>query len=112
MLSSIGKTIWGMAGWSMPSLGLIPYFVAAGTVVLSITATVAYHKGAEGRAAAVATEKAGCEVRIAESARASAESLSHVLGTIKAGEEAAVEPKNAAEEAAACKKSKLCRGAK
>ncbi len=109
MLSTIGKLVWGGAGWAMPSLGLAPYFLAAATVVLGLATGFAYFKGAEGKAAAVATANASCEVRIAEGARASAESLAHVLATIKSGEDNASEPKNSDEEKELCRKSKLCR---
>ncbi len=109
MLSTIGKLAWGSAGWAMPSLGLIPYFVAAATVVVSLTSGYAYFRGAEGKSAAVAQANASCEVRIAEGARASAERLAHVMATIKAGDEAETEPKSSAEEKDLCRKSRLCR---
>lgn len=108
MLGNIGKIVWGASGWAMPSLGLVPYFVAAATVVLGLATGAAYFKGSEGKAAAIATERSACEIRIAEGAQASAEKLAAVLATIQAGE--ADEPKTPAEEKAACKKSKLCRG--
>lgn len=107
LLHNIGKVVWGVAGWSMPSLGLIPYFVAAGTVVLSIATSLAYFKGAEGKAAAIATEKAACEIRVKEGEAASAQVMSDLLSSIRTGD--AAEPKTPAEEIAACKKSKLCR---
>ena len=56
-----------------------------------------------------AKSAARCDLRISEARAISAESLAHVLGTIKAGDAGAVEPKTVAEAKALCAKSKLCR---
>lgn len=112
MLQTIGKLVWGSAGWAMPALGLTPYLLAAATVAFGLATGFAYFKGAEGKAAAIATEQAACEIRMSEISAKSARSMSELLSSIRAGEDAATEPKTSAEEKELCRKSKLCRSSR
>lgn len=105
LLHNIGKIVWGLAGWAMPSLGLTPYLAAAATVALGLATSFAYFKGAEGKSAAVATAVASCEVRIAEMQAVSAERLTSVLTEIRQHEDEDV-GKTARD---LCKGSPFCR---
>lgn len=113
-------TIVSWIGWlASPVLsavvpGISPKFIMwaacalAALVLLSAPAGAVWiHMHGEVKAAR-ADERAAGEVRIAEDRAASAESLSHLLGTIKTGEETAVEPVSKADELALCKKSRQC----
>lgn len=112
MVSFIGKWLFSALGWAMPGLSASSFYLVAGTLVLSLTASVAYIKGSDGKGAAVATERAACEVRTAEDAKANAESLAHLLDRINKADAEAAEPVSKADELAQCRKSKLCRGPK
>jgi hypothetical protein len=82
MLSLLGKLTSGTIGWVLP--GFSP-FIAYGIAALSIAGLIggtAYIKGAEGRSAAVAAERASCEIRIANMKTASETALSDLVAEI------------------------------
>ena len=112
-LSWLGRLSWPLIGSLAP--GISPRLAMNLATVMAVLAAVGGPAGAVwlhmhgARSEAVKTANAKCELRIADGARISAESLTYVLGVIKAGEEAASEPKTKAEERALCRKSKLCR---
>jgi hypothetical protein len=107
MVSFIGWAVNRALGWAMPGLSASALYILAGLLVVGIPSAYAWHLGTEGKAAAVASEKAACEVRMAEGAAASAQALSDILATIQAGDED--ETQSAAE---ACKRDRFCKGAK
>jgi hypothetical protein len=113
VLAFIGRWAWPAIGALIP--GISPKLIMPLAAILAVLVAVGGPAGLVwlhmhgAKAEAVRGANSACELRIADGARISAESLSHLLDTIKRGEEAAVEPKTKAEEVAACKRSKLCR---
>lgn len=87
------------------SMGIIVALIALVTVGAPAGAVWMYMRGARGEA--VKAEKTACELRIAEGARLSAETMSSLIDRIRKDE--TPEPATDAEEAALCAKSKLCR---
>lgn len=112
-LAWIGRLAWPVIGAVIP--GISPKLIVPLAVALAVLVAVGGPAGAVwlhmhgARGEAVRTANAKCELRIADGARISAESLSHVLATIKLGDDSAVEPKTKTEELKACRASKLCR---
>ncbi len=104
MVSFIGWAVNKALGWAMPCLSASALYILAGLLAVGLPSAYAWHKGSEGKAAAIASEKAACEVRIAEGASASAQALSNLLATIQAGDEE--ETVTAAE---ACKRDRFCK---
>jgi hypothetical protein len=113
LLSWAGRLVWPVLGSLLPGMSPTLMMALAGTLFALVVvggpagATWLYMHGKQREAINLAG--AACELRISESARASAARLTHVLDTIKTSEETAVEPRSKAEEVAACRKSKLCR---
>lgn len=109
----LGRLSWPLIGSLVPGINpkLVMWLAGALAVLVAVGgpagAVWLHMNGARGEA--VKTANARCELRMADGARISAESLSRVLGVIKAGEEAAPEPRTKAEERTLCRKSKLCR---
>lgn len=104
LAGAIGVAVPGLAPTAIVALA---GFLAALVGIGGPAGAVWLHMHGKVNAARL-TEKAACEVSIAEGAAASAESLSHLLGTIKAAEDAE-RPLTPAAEKAACAKSRLCR---
>ena len=109
-MAFVGKLVWSALGWALPGLSASWLYLLASGVGVALVASVAFLQGAEGKAAALATEKAACELRISSTATEAAATMADLLEQI--AKEAPNEPTTPAEEAAQCKRSKLCRGAK
>lgn len=112
-LSWLGRLSWPVLGSLLPGMSPRLMMVLAGALAALVViggpaGAVWLHMHGKQREA-VNLADARCEYRISESARASETRLAELLGTIKASEDTAAEPKTKAEEIAACKKSKLCR---
>jgi hypothetical protein len=113
LFSWAGRLAWPLLGSLLPGMSpklmmVLASMLAALVVVGGPAGAVWLHMHGKQREA-VNLSNMQCELRIAESARASAARLTQVLDTIKTGEETAEEPNSKAEEVAACRKSKLCR---
>jgi hypothetical protein len=104
MLALIGKLTNAAIGWAVPGLSASALYIVAGLLFVGVQSAYAWHKGTEGKAAAIATERAACEVRIASSVAASSQALSELLATIQAEDED--ETGTAAE---ACKRDRFCK---
>lgn len=87
MLSIIGKFTNAAIGWALPGLSANALYIVAGLLSVGIPSAYAWHKGTEGKAAAVATADARCEVRIAEMRAVSATTLASILTEIKEHED-------------------------
>lgn len=113
VLAFVGRWAWPAVGALIP--GISPKLIMPLAAALAVLVAVGGPAGAVwlhmhgARVEAVRGANAACELRIADGARISAESLSHLLDTINKLE--ADEPKTPAEEKALCAKSKLCRKA-
>lgn len=111
-LSFLGRLAWPVLGSLVPGMSprLVMYLAGLLAVLVAVGgpagAVWLHMHGARGEA--VAAANSACELRISEGARASAESLSHLLDIINKGEETAVEPASKADELALCKRSKQC----
>ncbi len=111
--SLIGWIAWPAIKWTMPSIGpkatLALIGVALAVVLIGAPAGAVWLHMHGVKREAVNVANAGCELRLSKNTAASAEAMADLLVSIKAAEDAAVEPKTKAEEIAACRKSKLCR---
>lgn len=83
----LGKIANAAIGWALPGLSANALYLVAGLLLVAVPSAYAWHKGAEGKAAAIATERAACEVSKAEDARVSAETMTHLLDRIAKAEE-------------------------
>ncbi len=83
-MAFIGKLVWNALGWAMPGLSASWLYLLAGSLGISLIASVAFFKGAEGKSAAVAAERSACVVSKAQDAQASAEAMAQLLATINA----------------------------
>lgn len=93
----------------VPGLPKSVFMAVAVLACLGLLAGYAYHKGSEGRGAAVAAEKAACEVKIANIERASELTISDILKTVQEGETSDPGPTTKAELDSLCAKSPMCR---
>ena len=106
MIYLIGRIFSGVIGWAIPGAKPLILYASGAFLAVSLIAGYAWHKGAEGKGAAIATIKADCEMEKAVGAATHAKALSDLLFTIQQGEEASQENKTAAE---LCKGSRFCR---
>jgi hypothetical protein len=104
MLALIGKITNAAIGWALPGLSANALYIVAGLLFVGLPSAYAWHKGVEGKAAAIATERAACEVSKAEDAQVSAETLAHLLDRIAKAEDD--ETGTAAE---ICKRDPFCK---
>lgn len=106
----LGKLAWPVVGSVLPGfnprLAVILASLMAALVVVGGPAGAVWLHMHGAKREAVRLANASCELRVAEGAAASAEALSGILVSIKEDEPA---PRNKAEAASACKRSKLCR---
>lgn len=103
----LGKIANAAIGWALPGFSANALYLVAGLLFVAVPSAYAWHRGAEGKAAAVATERAACEVSKAEDARVSAETLAHLLDRIAKAEE-----DETGTPADLCKRDPFCKGAK
>jgi hypothetical protein len=105
MLGLIGKLTNAALGWAVPGLSASALYIVAGVLAIGIPSAFAWHKGAEGKAAAIVAERAACEISKAEGIAASSKALAEILATIEDddGNQTAAE---------ACKRDRFCKGGK
>jgi hypothetical protein len=104
MFSLIGKLANAAIGWALPGLSASALYIIAGLLVVGIPSAYAWHRGAEGKSAAVEREKAQCEVKIARMETAAERTISDILSSVDESTDASV---NVAEYCA--KHPTLCR---
>jgi hypothetical protein len=81
-MAIVGQIAWKALGWAMPGLSAAWLYLLAGGLGVALVASVAFLQGREGKAAAIASERAACELSKAEDAQVSAETLAHLLDRI------------------------------
>lgn len=104
MFSLIGKLANAAIGWALPGLSASALYIVAGLLAVGIPSAYAWHKGSEGKAAAVAAEKAQCEIKLARIETAAERTISDILSSVDGVTDASV---NVAEYCA--KHPALCR---
>jgi hypothetical protein len=104
MLALIGKITNAAIGWALPGLSANALYIVAGLLFVGLPSAYAWHKGTEGKAAAVATERAACELSKSETARQAAVTMADLLDRIAKAEED--ETGTAAE---ICKRDRFCK---
>lgn len=104
MLALIGKFVSTAIGWALPGLSASTLYIVAGLLAVGVPTAWAYHKGSEGKSAAVATEKAQCEIRLARMETAAERTIADILSSVDEATDASV---NVAEYCA--KHPTLCR---
>jgi hypothetical protein len=104
MVSFIGWAVNKALGWAMPGLSASALYIIAGLLFVGLPSAYAWHKGTEGKAAAIATERAACELSKSETARQAALTMAHLLDRIAKAEED--ETGTAAE---ICKRDRFCK---
>lgn len=109
MLALIGRLTNAALGWVLPGLSANALYLLAGLLAIGIPSAYAWHKGTEGKAAAIVAERAACEVSKAEGARVSAESLAHLLDKIAKLEDDDEDDDEGKTSADLCKGSPFCR---
>ena len=87
MLALIGRLTNAAIGWALPGLSANALYLLAGFLFVSIPSAYAWHKGTEGKAAAIATERASCELTKAEDARNAALTMADLLDRIAKAED-------------------------
>lgn len=110
----LGRAAWPLLGSLVPGISPRLVMVALGALAVLVVVggpagAVWLHMNGKAKGMKVAADMA-CEFRISTQRTEAAESMAHLLGIINSLP--VDEPKTDAEEAALCKKSKLCRGAK
>jgi hypothetical protein len=83
----LGKFVNAAIGWALPGLSANALYLLAGVLIVGVPSAYAWHKGAEGKAAAVATERAVCEIAKSETARQAAVTMADLLDRIAKSEE-------------------------
>ncbi len=81
MLALIGKLTNGVLGWALPGLSAVWLYVAAGVLLVTVPATWTYHKGSEGKAAALARCEASCTLTMQELKTDTERAISNILST-------------------------------
>lgn len=104
MAALIGWLTNKAIGWALPGLSANALYIVAALLAIGLPSAYAWHKGAEGKAAAIASERAACEVSKAAGIAASAQAMAELLATIQAGEE-----EEAGDAAEACKRDRFCK---
>jgi hypothetical protein len=107
MFSLIGKLANAAIGWALPGLSASALYIIAGLLAVGIPSAYAWHRGAEGKSAAVEREKAQCEARIARMETAAERTIADILSSVDEATDASV---NVAEYCA--KHPTLCRSDK
>jgi|SRR5687767_15378858 len=87
MIAIVGKFVNAAIGWALPGLSANALYILAGVLIVGAPSAYAWHRGAEGKAAAVATERAACEVAKSETARQAAVTMADLLDRIAKSEE-------------------------
>lgn len=108
MVGFIGWATGKALGWALPGLSANALYIVAALLAVGIPSAYAWHKGSEGRAAAVATERAACSIANAEAARQAAVTMADLLDRIAKDEEEDA-GKTPAER---CKADPFCKGGK
>lgn len=106
MLGIIGKLTNAAIGWALPGFSANALYIVAGLLFVGIPSAYAWHKGSEGKAAAIVAERSSCEIGKAEARAKSAESLAHLLDKVAKLEDGTDDGKTSAE---LCKGSPFCR---
>lgn len=91
MLALIGKLTNAAIGWAMPGLSASALYIVAGLLAVGIPSAYAWHKGSEGKAAAVEREKAQCEVKIARMETAAERTISDILSSVDEATDASID---------------------
>jgi hypothetical protein len=87
MAALIGWATNKALGWALPGLSASALYIIAGLLFVGLPSAYAWHKGTEGKAAAIATERAACEIANAETARQAAVTMSDLLDRIAKAED-------------------------
>jgi hypothetical protein len=87
MVSFIGWAANKALGWALPGLSANALYIIAGLLFVGLPSAYAWHKGTEGKAAAIATERAACEFSKSETARQAAVTMADLLDRIAKAEE-------------------------
>jgi xanthosine utilization system XapX-like protein len=80
MLQLIGWLFSGVFKF-FPGVPTIAVYGLTGLLAVGIPTAWAYHKGSEGKSAAVATEKAQCEIRLARMETAAERTIADILSS-------------------------------
>lgn len=91
MFSIIGRLVNAAVGWALPGLSASVLYIVAGLIAIGVPTAYAWHKGAEGKAAAVATEKAQCEIKLARIETAAERTISDILSSVDGITDASVD---------------------
>jgi hypothetical protein len=86
MLALIGKLTNAAIGWALPGISANALYIVAGLLFVGIPSAYAWHKGSEGKAAAIVAERAACEISKAEDARNAALTMADLLDRIAKAE--------------------------
>ncbi len=82
MVGFIGWAFNKALGWAMPGLSASVLYLLAGLLSIGIPSAYAWHKGSEGKAAAIATERAACAIDKARDEAATSRALSSLMDEI------------------------------
>lgn len=93
----------------VPGVPTFAVYALAIVAVVGLPAGYGYHKGSDGRTAAVVSAKADCRAKIDQIELDAEKATSAVLERVQEMDANVVEPENQAEIDDLCKKSKLCR---
>lgn len=103
IITGLGWLFSGAVGF-VPGLPKSVFMAAAALLVVTLASGYAWHKGSEGKGAAVAAEKAACLVKIGNAQTAAERTIADILSSIDPTEH---DGKTAAE---LCKGDPLCLG--
>jgi hypothetical protein len=105
IITSVGWLFSGAFKF-IPGVPTVAVYGLAILAVIGLPAGYGYHKGSEGKAAAVVRCEAACKIRVAEKETTLQRTLSGILEAN--AKDVEPEPKSAAEQDALCKKSPFC----
>lgn len=86
-MALVGNIVLRLFDWAMPGLSGFWLYGLAGLMAIGLVASLAYSQGTEGKAAAIATERAACEVSKSETARQAAVTMADLLDRIAKAED-------------------------